>query len=581
MAKQGQIYVREFSDSIYVGQTDSANAIDQYNRASGHTAAACGVNVYGGQWLKGGTKWKKAELNSDLLPVDAKIKEVGLPGINYHTYDDISDFYPLVEAFHKVGFYSAGETQKRAVPTIKATLDIAEISLIYYYLTVARKKHLLRLNQEQGGKRGLKFYPEKSNWAQNLVSTLKLKGFKYKSSGVENLGKTKTDKLKSTDPFITLENDGLNKLLSNKKRPDSIQNQIKDYIKAVAKQYIYPYVQQQVEEAFALLYSGSRGINTEIDTKALMAELNKNDQLKQLENIIKNNQDNLSFNGETISIKITNLKTSVSKTLINRIESHYNNKRKRLNSVDILTAPVEFIKNDLIKFLNNIRGKVRFTYDIDISLDDGYFTWDPTCITSEIEEVAEKKTSGNSDSRKYSMVYGVCFAICHYIYIYRDKELKGPVLTVDGQGIAVRHPYGKGKDFWYSSVLLSRISNRLPIWVQNNWRHYYDAAMALYHSAVHSSQMVISSRDSKDHKFTNRYYFSNLDLNSFNAEDYSGLSGFKHLQTKKEGSTRDYGGNYYYKVKSGSIFELIDAKNKFGDDYLWRCYNELYKASVV
>ena len=45
------------------------------------------------------------------------------------------------------------------------------------------------------------------------------------------------------------------------------------------------------------------------------------------------------------------------------------------------------------------------------------------------------------------MVYGVCFAICHYIYIYRDKELRGPVLTVGGQGIAVRHPYGKGKDF--------------------------------------------------------------------------------------------------------------------------------------
>ena len=80
--------------------------------------------------------------------------------------------------------------------------------------------------------------------------------------------------------------------------------------------------------------------------------------------------------------------------------------------------------------------------------------------------------------------------------------------------------------------------------------------------------MVISSRDSKDKKFTHRYYFSNLDLNSFNANDYTGLSGFKHLQTKKEGLTSDYGGNYYYKVKSGSIFELIDAKNKFGDDYL-------------
>ena len=103
--------------------------------------------------------------------------------------------------------------------------------------------------------------------------------------------------------------------------------------------------------------------------------------------------------------------------------------------------------------------------------------------------------------------------------------------------------------------------------------------MALYHSAVHSSQMVMSSRDSEDRKFTHRYYFSNLDLNSFNAEDYSGLSGFKHLQTKKEGSTNDYSGNYYYKVKSGSIFELINAKNKFGVDYIQRCYNDLYNLS--
>lgn len=92
--------------------------------------------------------------------------------------------------------------------------------------------------------------------------------------------------------------------------------------------------------------------------------------------------------------------------------------------------------------------------------------------------------------------------------------------------------------------------------------------MALYHDAVHSSQMVISSRDDKDNKFTHRYYFSNLDLNNFNAEDYKGLSGFRHKQMKKQGSTKDYGGNYYYKVKNGSIFELIDAKNKFGEDYL-------------
>ena len=30
MAKQGQIYIIEFPDSIYVGQTDKANATDQY-----------------------------------------------------------------------------------------------------------------------------------------------------------------------------------------------------------------------------------------------------------------------------------------------------------------------------------------------------------------------------------------------------------------------------------------------------------------------------------------------------------------------------------------------------------------------
>lgn len=207
-----------------------------------------------------------------------------------------------------------------------------------------------------------------------MVSKLELKDFKYKSSGTENLGKTKTDKLKNTDPFITLKNDSLNNLLRHNRRPDSIQDQIKDYIKAVAKQYIYPYIRQQVGEAFASLYSGSRGENTKIDTKALMAELNQSDQLKQfnIASIINTRGDNLRFTGKTISRNITNLNASVSQTLINRIKSHYNNKRKRSTSVDILTAPEEFIKNDLIKFLNNIRGKVRFTYDIDITLD-GYF----------------------------------------------------------------------------------------------------------------------------------------------------------------------------------------------------------------
>lgn len=91
---------------------------------------------------------------------------------------------------------------------------------------------------------------------------------------------------------------------------------------------------------------------------------------------------------------------------------------------------------------------------------------------------------------------------------------------------------------------------------------------------------MISSRDSKDNaKFTHRYYFSNLDLNSFNAEDYSGLSGFKHLQIKKEGWASAYGGNYYYKVNSGSIFQKIDAKNRLGVEYIQQRYNDLYNLS--
>ena len=79
--------------------------------------------------------------------------------------------------------------------------------------------------------------------------------------------------------------------------------------------------------------------------------------------------------------------------------------------------------------------------------------------------------------------------------------------------------------------------------------------------------MRMSKRDKGE--FTHRYYFSNLNLNGgFNPNDFVGLSGFKHLQIKKEGLASEYGGNYYYKVSSGSIFEKIDAKNKRGIDYV-------------
>ena len=48
----------------------------------------------------------------------------------------------------------------------------------------------------------------------------------------------------------------------------------------------------------------------------------------------------------------------------------------------------------------------------------------------------------NSEDMKRRMVYGVCFAICHYIY-NNQIDVKGPVLTVDNQEVAVRHPRGE------------------------------------------------------------------------------------------------------------------------------------------
>ena len=56
MAK-GQIYIREFPDkSFYIGQTNTADAENQYNRTAAHTAAACRVNIYGGHSESGGTR---------------------------------------------------------------------------------------------------------------------------------------------------------------------------------------------------------------------------------------------------------------------------------------------------------------------------------------------------------------------------------------------------------------------------------------------------------------------------------------------------------------------------------------------
>ena len=118
MAK-GQIYIRKFPHSFYIGQTDTADAENQYNRTAAHTAAACRVNIYGAEIIK--------DVES-LSPEDKEIRNVGLKNTTYYTYD-INSFQSVVDEFTRAGFYSTREEQRKI--TLKDKLDIAEISVIY------------------------------------------------------------------------------------------------------------------------------------------------------------------------------------------------------------------------------------------------------------------------------------------------------------------------------------------------------------------------------------------------------------------------------------------------------------------
>lgn len=560
--KQGQIYIRDFEDSFYVGQTADTSADNQYNRAAAHAAAACRIDIYKGKSVAGGARWKKAERMNSLYPEDAKIREVGLSKTTYHTYDNLNVFQPLVAAFHEAGFYS--NRNQKAVNTAEYdTLDIAEISLIYHYLATGHKL----LNQDQGGQAGLKFHPEKTNWGRNLQSILQVEGVNYTASGSVNLGKNTIGKHKTNDAPISPANNSLYNLLDNNNRPSAIETQILDYIKAV----IYQYVQQKVADAYAVLYSGSGGIEIGIDTDTLTEEVNNQLQQLDIAAIINNSGDNLKFTGKIISMQIKNLKTREPQNLVQAIVKKYYNGKHVWRTGDTF-------KKDLIKFLREKGHKAQISYDPDIDLHGGSFVWEPQRIVNQIDAIiSSNKATTNSDRMKYMMVYGVCFAICHYIYTH-ITDVRGPVLTVDGQEIAVRHPLGER----YSDQLRAKVIGWMPNWITKNdaaWNGYYDAAMALYHSMTHSSQMRMSHRD-QSKSITNRYYFSNLDLNGgFNTADFVGLSSFEHKQTKKEGRASEYGGNYYYKVKSGSVFEKIDAKNRLGVEYIQQVYNDLYELS--
>ena len=567
--KQGQIYIRDFQKSFYIGQTKDSSVENQYNRAAAHAAAACRVNIYGGKSEKGGAMWKKASFLNSPAPEDKRIRNVGLKNTTYYTYDNLGVFQPIVDAFHNAGFYS--NRNPDSVNTSEYdTLDIAEISLIYWYLADGRAL----LNRDQGGSAGLRYHPEKSNWGKALRNKLGVGDIKYSSSGGVNLGKNSVGKNESKK-LITTEKNSLYNLLNSENRPTEITEQITDYIKAVVKQY----VQQKVAEAYALAYIQ----RTKIDLAKLNDTLNEtlahnNDGSDfYIDDIINNSSDNLHFNksNKHISMEIKNLRISGlnkdanNDSLIQIIQNKYNKSFWR---------STDTFKKDFIKFLHAKGQRVKISYDFEPDLNGGSFSWNQNQIKTAIDNVVRSKKDApaeNSENTKRRMVYGVCFAICYYIYKH-TIDVEGPVLTVDGEEIAVRHKRGE----WYSTLLQGKLAGLLPRWVVKNdaaWNGYYDAAMALYHSMTHSSQMRISKRDNGE--FTHRYYFSNLDLNSFNAEDYSGLSGFKHLQIKKEGWASAYGGNYYYKVNSGSIFQKIDAKNRLGVEYIQQRYDHLYNLS--
>lgn len=564
--KQGQIYIRKFQDkSFYIGQTGDSSVKNQYNRAAAHAAGACGVDIYKGTNETGGARWKKGAFSTSFYPEDAKIREVGLSKTTYYTYDNMDIFQSLVAAFHEAGFYSTRKNQTSAATAAADTLDIAEISLIYYYLAIKKCK---LLNQDQGGKAGLRYRPERSKWGIKLRSDLNAEGINYTSSGGVNLGKI--GKPKSDSPLITRENDNLYNLLNNDTRPAEIEAQIKDYIESV----VYEYVQQKVADAYAVLYSSNRGIETGIDTNSLTNELN--DQLRNLNiaKIINNSGDNLKFTGTEISRQISELQTREPQNLVQAIVKKYYNGKHVWKTGDTF-------KKDLIKFLHEKGHKAQITYKFQIKLNGGSFKWNPQSIINQIKYVVEKnETQTNPELIQQRMVYGVCFAICYCIHTH-IIDVQGPVLTVDGEEIAVRHLTQSEGGARYSDLLRAKVSGLLPRWLVKNdvaWNGYYDAAMALYHSMTNSHQMRMSKRDND--KFTHRYYFSNLNLNGgFNTDDFVGLSSFKHKQIGKIGKASEYGGNYYYKVSSGSIFEKIDDKNKMGVDYIWQRWKYLYNLS--
>lgn len=167
---------------------------------------------------------------------------------------------------------------------------------------------------------------------------------------------------------VSIQDNSLNQLLSNNSnvRPDQMQNKIKAYIKAVAEQYIYPYIQTEVATAIKMAYGRSNGTAIEIDKGTISKIITKLDGRLgrfNIKDIINKSGDNLNFNKD-ISRKITEL-TPETNDLITEIQNHYNSKNK--------WPSVNAIKKDLLRFLRQ-KKKIVFSYQLEIDYGGGVFT---------------------------------------------------------------------------------------------------------------------------------------------------------------------------------------------------------------
>lgn len=168
---------------------------------------------------------------------------------------------------------------------------------------------------------------------------------------------------------VSIQNNSLNQLLSNTSNvmPNQMQEKIKAYIKAVAEQYIYPYIQTEVARAIKMAYGRSNGTAITIDDNTISKIITKLDGRLgsfNIVDIIKDSHDNLSFSKDKISRKITKL-TPKTDDLITEIKNHYTNKSK--------WPSVNAIKKDLIRFLRQ-KKKIVFSYQLEINYNNGVFT---------------------------------------------------------------------------------------------------------------------------------------------------------------------------------------------------------------